>query len=242
MKLYEELREALKEIIGEYDLDLEEVSIRTSALTEEEAIGITERKDFPILSGREKLVEARFRGSIGQAYTDLPTAYRGSLGDILALDLEDDRNKVLFIASLNAILRDLGQIDRTIHCKNEEPELCAKKLVNYLGEEYGSPKIGLVGFQPAMLDRLSDDFDLRVLDLNPANIGQEKYGILVEDGYRDREDFVAWADLILVTGSTLSNGSIEYYMGLDKEVLYYGTTIAGAAYLKNLKRICFCAD
>ena len=47
-----------------------------------------------------------------------------------------------------------------------------------------------------------------------------------------------WAELVLWTGSALSNATIADYMDLDKEVLFYGTTGAGAASLLGLKRIC----
>ena len=146
----------------------------------------------------------------------------------------------MFIAALNAVTRHLGLAEGTIHCKNEEPETCAEQIVQYIKETYGSPKITLVGFQPAMLENLSRAFELRVLDLNPDNVGKVKYGVKIEHGKDDYEDAVQWANLILCTGSTLSNGSIVDYMGIGREVVFYGTTLAGAARLLGLKRVCFC--
>ena len=239
MEFYTELQEQIKNIVMENNLDEDSILIKTTSLTSEEAIGITTRKDFPLLNGKEVLVEANFKGSIGQAYTDAPTVFNGSIKDILNLDLSDNRNKVLFIASTNAILRHLNLIENTIHCKNDEPEKCGKDIVKDIKSKYGDVKIGLVGFQPAIIDNLRRDFLLRVLDLNINNIGEEKYGILIEDGKQDMDEVVNWADILMVTGSTITNGSIVDFLEIKKPVLFYGTTIAGAAYLKGLNRICF---
>ena len=86
---------------------------------------------------------------------------------------------------------------------------------------------------------MAENFELRILDLNPANVGQTRYGVTVEHGIDAYEDAVAWADLIVCTGSTLANGSIVRYMDIGKEVVFYGTTLAGAAEILGLKRACF---
>jgi uncharacterized protein (DUF4213/DUF364 family) len=98
----------------------------------------------------------------------------------------------------------------------------------------------MVGYQPAMVDHLHREFTIRVLDLNPGNIGKIKNGVLIEDGEKSRDDVTQWADLLLVTGSTVVNGTIEDYSGLEKPVLFYGNTIAGTAVLMGLERVCFC--
>lgn len=59
---------------------LEVVSAR--ALTPEEAIGTPERSDFPILKGKESMMEARFRGNRGQAFTSMPGDFRGTLEEV----------------------------------------------------------------------------------------------------------------------------------------------------------------
>ena len=114
-----------------------------------------------------------------------------------------------------------------------------KNIVKSIEKSYGPVKIALVGLQPAMLDNLKEDFPIRVLDLNEKAIGSEKYGIEIEDGREKMEEVLSWADIYLVTGSTITNGSIVNYLGQDKPVIFYGTTIAGAAYLNNYKRLCF---
>ena len=77
------------------------------------------------------------------------------------------------------------------------------------------------------------------MDLNPANVGKERFGITIEHGIDDMESVKEWADIILCTGSTLANASIVDYMDLDKEVIFFGTTAAGAGTILGLHRECF---
>ncbi len=203
---------------------------------------MTQRKDFPILTGKEIMLEAYFKDAVGQAFTDSPAAFNGKLSDMMELDIENDPYaKGLFIASLNAIMKYLGLAEETIHCKNQEVEECAQKFITFIKEHYGNPKIALIGFQPALLDNFSKVYKLRVLDLNPDNIGKKKYGVLVEDGITAYQDAINWADLILCTGSTICNGSVVNFIDIGKPVIFYGTTIAGAAKMLGLKRACFCS-
>jgi len=239
-QFYDELKKKFVEILEENMILGVPIKITTKALTSEDAIGITKRKDFPIITGSEVMIQAECKGSIGQAFTDAPAAYIGNLKEICEMDLEKDtRAKGLFIASLNAVMKHLGKADCTIHCKNEGPELCGKDIIIYLKEHYDHPKIALVGYQPAMIENLSKYFEIRVLDLNPANIGEIRYGVVIEDGMQDYNDVIDWSDLVLCTGSTICNGSIVNFIYIEKEVLFFGTTLAGAAPLMNLKRLCY---
>ena len=70
-------------------------------------------------------------------------------------------------------------------------------------------------------------------------IGKTKNGVFIEDGEKNKDDVIQWADLLLVTGSTVVNGTVEDYYGLEKPVIFYGNTIAGTAVLMGLERICF---
>ena len=158
------------------------------------------------------------------------------------LDIANDAHaRGIFIASLNAVMNALGRCKGTVHCRTDGPELCAKEMEAYLEEHYANAKrIGLVGYQPALLEMLSNsDREVRVLDLNPANIGENRYGIQVEDGATQKDDVIEWADLILCTGSTICNGTIVDYLNLEKEVLFFGISIAGAAEFLGVKRVCF---
>ena len=82
---------------------------------------------------------------------------------------------------------------------------------------------------------------MRVLDLDKGNISREKFGQIILDGSKDMKDAVRWSDLVLATGSTLVNDTIDEILALagKDKVIFYGVTIAGAASLLNLNRICF---
>lgn len=239
-QLMHELKEKFRALVRQNDLSIDEVKITTKGLTPEEAIGITRRKDFPILTGQEVMLQAEYRGAFGQAFTDAPAVYTGSLDDILTLDLsEDSHNRAIFIASMNAVMAKLGLVSGTIHCKSEDPENCAPEFANYIRKTYKNKKIALVGYQPSILEALSKEFNVRVLDLSPKNIGQLRYGVKVEHGIDDYKEVVLdWADVVLCTGSTVCNGTIVDYIDIGKDVVFFGITVAGAAELMGWKRLC----
>ena len=238
-ELYDGLKEYMYELLGENNLE-ESIKIVAKGLTPEEAIGDTKRKDYPLLTGKEIMLSAEFDGAKGQAFTSAPCEYSGTIKEILESDIvENDYNRGLFIAALNALAMHLDKADRTIHCRNDGSEKCALNIVDYLKENYEVEKIAMVGYQPAILANLSEHYKLRILDLNPLNIGQIKSGCRVEDGVKSYKDVIDWADLILCTGSTICNGSIVDYLDIEKEVLFFGTTLAGAAPFLGVKRLCF---
>lgn len=162
--LNKKIKNAFFKILEEEDLLKDNIEIISTTLTPEEAIGITKRKDFPINTGSEIMLQAEYMGSYGQAFTDSPAVFKGTLEEICNMDLEKDpRAAGLFVASLNAVMKYLGKADCTVHCKGEEPEKCSKEAVAYIKEHYGNIKIALVGYQPSLLEYLSKEFELRVL-------------------------------------------------------------------------------
>lgn len=103
VELFRKLKDEFQKIIEENHLEADGVKIRSAALSPEEAIGITERKDYPILDGSEVMLQAEYKGCIGQAFTSSPAAFSGTLQEILDSDIENDAYaRALFIASLNA--------------------------------------------------------------------------------------------------------------------------------------------
>lgn len=242
-EFYTVLKERFKQVLEKYQVQDEQVDIQCRALSAQEAIGNTVRKDFPIITGKDIMIEARFQNARGQAFTDSPTAYQGTLKEILEFDIvHDPHARGLFIAVLNAVMNHLGLCCGTVHCRTEGPELCATDMLGYLRENHSAcRKIALIGYQPALLEMLSgSEFEVRVLDLNPANVGQIRYGVLVEDGKTAYQDIITGdTDLILCTGSTICNGTIVDYMDLEKPVVFFGISLAGAAVLMDLKRACF---
>lgn len=77
---YDDLKQRFLELLREHGLLQEKVSLRAKMLTPEEAIGIPKRKDFPILSGKDIMVQAECAGCLGQAFTDAPAVFHGTLG------------------------------------------------------------------------------------------------------------------------------------------------------------------
>lgn len=208
-------------------------------LTPEEAIGKPDRDDYPLLKGKEVMMEARFRDGIGQAFTDQAGRFEGTLGDVLDIPHDTNFRRAVFVATLNAVMRDLGHAEATIHCKDKEPALCAQKLPEYIRSHYGRPRIAFVGLQPALVQSLSEaGFEVRVTDLNPDNIGQIRCGVRIDDAVLNADN-ARWADIVLSTGSVLVNDTYrELQQG--KPVIYYGVTAAGLAKLFDLPRFCFC--
>jgi len=212
------------------------VRVKARPLTPEEAIGNPEGDDFPLQKGKERLMQAEMDGAVGQAYTDQYGDFEGVLREIFHMPLANNFRRAVFVATLNAALRSLVRAEKTIHCRDEGPELCAAELCRTIRDRYGEVRIGQVGFQPAIAGALAESFSMRVLDLDPDNIGTRKRGVMIE-GAEAQEGLIAWADLLLVTGTTLVNDTIGDFLG-DTPVLFYGTTIAGAAALMGWDRFC----
>ncbi|MFK4765499.1 Rossmann-like domain-containing protein [Desulfobaculum sp. SPO524] len=215
----------------------ERVSVHARTLSVEEAIGDPEGDDFPLQRGKERLMEAAFGDARGQAFTDRYGDFDASLREICDMPLENNFRRALFVAALNAVQRRLAQTDHTIHCRDKGPSHCAPKLADYITETYGAGvRITQIGYQPKMLETLAPRFSMRIVDLDPDNIGAHKCGLTVL-GPDDTDAAIQWADLLLVTGSTLVNGTVDTFLG-EKPVLFFGTTIAAAADLMGWDRFC----
>lgn len=240
-ELFESLKTRFHEVVSDDGLMGFPVEVTCRALSADEALGNPTRKDYPLLKGKDIMVQAEVEGGIGQVFTDSPVEFKGTVQDVLDLDVVDSGyDRTIFIATINAVLNKYKMIDRTVHCKGNQPETCARSIGDWIAARYDHPKIAQVGYQPALLANLTQRFDVRVLDLNPDVIGTIKSGVKVLDGVIDYpETIVEWADIVLCTGSSLSNGTIVNYLGLDKAVYFYGITIAGAAILLGLKRLCY---
>ena len=63
LSFYSELRLRFMKLLTEEGILGEQVVINTKSLTPEEAIGITKRKDFPIITGKDVMVQAECMGS-----------------------------------------------------------------------------------------------------------------------------------------------------------------------------------
>jgi len=238
-EIYDQLKATAHALLYPHGLLDQEITVTARPLNPQEAIGNPEGNDFPIQKGKERLMQAELEGAVGQAYTDHFGGYQGTLGKIFESSLNSNYNRAIFVAALNAALRRLGAIEDTVHCRDRGPGQCAQALCEHIRNRFGSPKIAQIGFQPRMVQILAPCFPLRVLDMDPDNIGSRKFDTLIESA-RAAPNAVAWADLLLVTGTTLVNETLSDFIG-DKPVIFYGTTIAGAAHLMGWERFCACS-
>jgi len=236
--MIESLREEFTRIARENGLESEKVQVVAKPLTPEEAIGRPEELDYPLLKGKERLMQAKLKGTLGQAYTDMFGKYEGTISDVLMSELRTNFHRAIFISTLNAVMNYLGLIDKAVHCKDQEPKRCGLTLLSYIKEEFGQPKIAVVGFQPRMVEILSKAFRLRVTDLDPDNIGKEKFGIPIEGPEKARANLI-WCDVALITGTTVVNGTIGEFL-IQKPRIFYGITISGGAKILGLNHFCAC--
>jgi hypothetical protein len=235
-RLYDELKKRTREILKDQDLLSQRVRIKARALSTEEAIGNPEADDFPLQKGKERLMQAEFAGSLGQAFTDRYGDFEGSMEDVLNMTLDNNYRRGIFVATLNALLRHMRRVEKTVHCRNQGPAQCGEDLREFIQTRYGRVKILQIGFQPRMIESLTPSHSMRVIDMDPDNIGTQRFQVTVEGPWATQAA-MAWADLMLVTGTTLVNDTIEEFL-IQKPVLFYGTTIAGAAHLMGWNRFC----
>ena len=226
-------------MVDEHQLRQAEVKVKASLLSPEDAIGATKRKDYVILQGKERLLQATVIGTKGQAFTGAQGDFSGTLGDVLALPLADDYQRAVYIATLNAVATYTGKVDNSVHCRNEGPELCAGQAAGYFQKNFGQPRILMVGYQPALAEALHNAFaSLIVLDLDPANIGKTKNGVLISDGAVGLDKHIKESDVIFATGSTICNATIDILYNASIPLVLFGTTGVGAAALLGITRFC----
>ena len=243
---YETLKEKFSKIVRENQFLGDEITIKARVLKPVEAIGNPDRKDFPLLKGKEALMEATFGECKGQAFTDAPSEFSGKLKEIIRFDIGEPRRKALFVAALNAVMRRLYPDLPTIHCKDNEPEECAGKMVEAL-KMLHPQSLGIIGLQPAILDAFVNCIGadkVYCVDRDEENRGAIKSGVAI--GWGDdpgMEELFKKSDIVLATGSTVVNGSLKEIINFAKKqgkpLYFYGTTIAGTAKLMNLQHLCF---
>ena len=234
----------LEERQGESNLDLKSEVVVTRPLNPKEALGEPKRDDFPLQRGKEHLMQASFRKALGQAYSSDAGDFHGSLEEVLALPLQSSFERAVLVASMNAVLRYLNLISGTVHCKNIGPKECSLLLDHYL-QEQRVECVGLVGLQPAILEAMVKSLGPeRVMVSDLAEAGGERYGVRIQDGMNSEMIFEK-CPVVFITGSTLVNGTIDSLMEDAQKhgtrVIFYGSTISGAAFLLGLERWCPCS-
>jgi uncharacterized protein (DUF4213/DUF364 family) len=241
----ENSKNQLAEIVTKNRLLEAPVSVLVKTLTPEEAIGVPGRRDFPIILGKERVVEADVIGARAHAFTDSPGEFVGDLKEVLNLPLTSNRERSIYVATLNATLKYLDLIENTIHCKDEDPEKCGKEIAFQLLKQWGKVKVGFIGLNPAIAENLIETFcieNVTITDLNKQNINSSKYGVRVWDGNEMTEELIKKSDVILITGTTFVNGTFDHIVhsirNYKKDYLIYGVTGAGICKLMGFNRIC----
>lgn len=242
--ILEQCRDKMLDLVRRRQLDGAAVKVRATALTPEEAIGAPSRRDYPILEGKERVIEAAVLGARGQAFTDSPSDFSGQLRDVLALPLDNNRNRAVFLATINAVLRSLGEVDGVLHCKDDEPECCAAGIAQ-AARGRGVHSVGLIGLNPAIAEALVREFGaeaVHITDLNPQNIGERRFGVPIWDGRTQTEQLVSASELIVATGTALANGTFDAILHLTHEqgkpLVVFGITAAAVCRFMELERWC----
>jgi hypothetical protein len=235
----------LAEIIKQNKMLDAKVSVLVRTLTPQEAIGEPGRRDFPLILGKERMVEAEVLGAKAHAFTDSPGEFVGHVKDVLRFPLASNRERSVFVATLNATLKHLHLVENTIHCRDEDPEKCGKEIASQLLKRLGRIKVGFIGLNPAIAQNLAETFsaeNVRITDLNQDHIHSYKFGVKVWDGKDSTETLVKQSDLILLTGTTFVNGTFDPIMrciqNYGKDYMIYGVTGSGICQLMGLNRIC----
>jgi uncharacterized protein (DUF4213/DUF364 family) len=241
----EEAKERFIVLVDKHDLRSEEVRVIIGALSAQQAIGNPSRQDFALLAGKEIMIEASFRGSFGQAFTSQPQNFVGVLGDVLNLNLESINNRAVFVSTLNAVMSYLGLATGVRHCRDDEPEKCASEMARELLNRFGKVRIGLIGLQPAILEKLIQSFGAHCVqcsDLDSKTVGSNKLGVKIRDGKAYNPELIDWSDIVLVTSSAIINNTFddirERCAQQGKQLIMFGVTGAAVSILLGLKRIC----
>ena len=234
--ILEQYRDRIRVLAVERGLNEAAVTVSARPLTPEEAIGNPDRRDFPILEGRERVIEATVLGARGQAFTDSPSDFEGRFQAVLELPLTTNAHRAVFLAATNAALAHLKLVTGTLHCKDDAPEQCAFEIA-MSARITDAQTVGLIGFNPAIASALVREFGpkaVRITDLNSQNIGIEKFGVTIWDGHTRTGELIQTRDLILVTGTTLVNGTFDEIINATraarKRLVVYGITASGRVF------------
>jgi len=235
----------LSKLIEEHNLQDTDISVLVKTLTPEEAIGEPGRRDFPIILGKERVIEAQLLTTKAHAFTDSPGEFIGKLSDCVNIPLTSNKNRAIYIAVMNAVLRYLNITDKTIHCKDNDPELCAAEIAETILNKFGKIKVGLIGLNPAIAEMLVKTFNkenILITDLNRQNINTSKFGVQIWDGKTKTEELIMHSDVIVFTGTTIINGAfdtiLDFIQKYRKDYYVFGVTGAGICSLMHYNRIC----
>ncbi len=241
-------RRAFADVVEEAGYAGAIITITARTLSTEEAIGSPVYDDLPILRSKEVMIEAEFQEAKGHAFTSAPSSWRGTLGDLLTMPLDHARERALLNAAMNAVLRFLGVIDNTVHCHSEDIIRCGAEMAARLRQEFGLIPVGLVGYQPGLAAGLVEQFGaeaVSITDLLEENVGRTVHGVEIWDGAARAGHLVRRSRLVLATGSTAANSTLDQLDELTASagvpLIIYGVTAAAVCHLCGLRRLCLLA-
>lgn len=247
MTNYDEVcRECLVRLVREVNA-IEEV---VEAISGEESVNISAispeffqlpSRDYAVMSGEERIVECHFRKSSAHVFTSVPLRGCLKIKDIIKADLSNIVGRTLFYCLLNVVMKQLGYLSGTLHCRGFEPVMCAELLADKL-KRSGAKKVLLIGYQPAMVDALVKNIEtLYVTDMNPKNIGKVVHGVGILSHTLNLA-LISEVDAVIATGSALINNTLwqlyEEAKKLSKRFIVYGVSAAGASRIFNIERHC----
>jgi len=152
------------------------------------------------------------------------------------------------VATANALAARLTLVSDTVHCQDDEPEDCARRIAVQLKQEGAPQRVGLVGLNPAIAEGLVTAFgvsNITITDRDPDIIGTSRFGVEILDGQDGLDTLIERSDVALITGTTLVNGTWnDIQSRLDSARVpfhVFGVTGAAACALAGLSRLCPCA-
>lgn len=184
----------------------------------------------------EYRVTAEFNGFRGEAYTELPMDFEGTLQEALCLPVSDKGIDARILASINAVMNSMELCAGVFPTTFDERRMYTDALYMHVSQNFGTSNIVLVGYDGYIVKKfVAEGVDFWTMDRDPDNISQDRFKhVIVNSAYYNRQACLEWGKLFIITGSTLTNGTIVQYLDQDKELLFYGITIAGAAKLLGL--------
>lgn len=234
-ELQEQMISAFRELPGAADLLCERV---TATGSEEPEHTLRPENDVPSLAARpEYCVTAELCGKKGEAYTETPESFTGTLEEALQIPPSEKGISAVTLAALNAAMDCLSLAPGSFSEEPAQLAAYADALCRDVTERVGKEgKIVLVGYDGYIVKRFMEEgLTFWTLDRDPDHIAQDRFDHVVVNGARrNRESAFLWGDLFLVTGSSLCNGTAVHYLNSGKELLFYGITCAGAAKLLSL--------
>lgn len=233
-ELYRQIISRFCELPGAAELMEEKVIVTASPESEHT---LRPDGDPPSTVARpEYCVTARIGQATGEAYTEIPSSFEGSLREALEIPATEKGISAVSVSALNAAMNCLSGVPGVFP---EDPQCraaYADALCHYVTEHYGRSRIVLVGYDGYIVKRFMEEgLDFWTMDRDPDHISQDRFHhVIVNSAKRNRESCFAWGNILIVTGSTLCNGTIVQYLDSGKELLFYGITCSGAAVLLSL--------